>query len=773
MIEFIIIASLALVFLAYLIVSMKEKSYINVLTPALFIFIPANYIFELVHIYYNGYSGSLSGYLFCYLTYALSFLLFSFTYLKFPSYRVKLPFGAKNYNSVFLPYVVLLISFLLYLPILIEYREFILSPREIYMRTRTGYGVNYFLSSTLTFLSFILFLFKSQSFKAEKYIAFILCAILALLHGSKGQVMTIIFIAMLYKVYVLSLRVKFSSLVKYIMLLSFVLGLLFYFPLYDIEKEGFIRAISNYSDYTRNAIMVIDSDMDAQLGRLTIEDTIYSRVPRQVYPAKQKDFGGFYLAKEFYPEWFETDTGSPAFGIGVQYADFGAFSIYYILFWSALSGIFLKIFITRLQIHKYPSDFIMVLFFSGVSLIPLGAGYLLPEHLLLAFLIAFMLRFKLYRKEKIVKVNLVKDKMIINLSRIGKNGTGLFIFSKHVTKCIKSHFDRISIAASKSVDVGCDVPRVRVPEWISMTQAISTIRPILWLLYMIFFFPKRAGRILSTTHHAVPMAKKQIITIHDIRPYFYADSFVQQFYFRQLLPRIAKKVDGILTVSTSTKQLIVECYSVDPEKIYVVPNCIDVSRFCQKVAVVSNDTPYLLMVGATWKHKNAHELIERVSLWSDKYRLKILSGSGKNRESLKELVIRFDLEDKIDFVGYLSESELISLFQNASALVYPSLMEGFGIPPIEAMACGVPVIVSDIPIFREIYGDTPIYVELGKPSSWSAAFELLADRDLIAKKIQDGLQKAKEYTEERMCSALVNAITSIWPDLELKSINKP
>jgi glycosyltransferase involved in cell wall biosynthesis len=98
--------------------------------------------------------------------------------------------------------------------------------------------------------------------------------------------------------------------------------------------------------------------------------------------------------------------------------------------------------------------------------------------------------------------------------------------------------------------------------------------------------------------------------------------------------------------------------------------------------------------------------------------------------------------------------------------VYPSLMEGFGIPPLEAMACGIPVIVSNIDVFREIYEDVPIFVKPGNNESWSNAFKQLKDSAHLEKKVKMGLLKAREFSEERMGSALFKALATIWPDIE-------
>lgn len=361
---------------------------------------------------------------------------------------------------------------------------------------------------------------------------------------------------------------------------------------------------------------------------------------------------------------------------------------------------------------------------------------------------------------------MTSKQLLLNLSRIGKNGTGLFIYSKSFLKCLESKFTNITVVASKTLKIKCKSPIIYVPSFISITQSVSKIRPILWLIYSLFFFPDKKSRIISTTHHAVLGAKHQIVTIHDLRPYFYPDSILQKIYFKWILPFSIKKLDGIFTVSEFTRQLIHQYYRVPLEKIFVIPQFINTSHYFAIQKNAEDTKPYLLMVGATWYHKNAHEVIENNSLWSKKYRLKILCGQGSYRKKLQSLVEYYHIGELVDFLDYVTDSELSNLYQNATALIYPSYMEGFGIPPLEAMACGIPVIVSDIPVFREVYGDVPIYVKLGDFDSWAKGFSLLEQNNYISEKIMLGYEKVKEYSEERMLKKIIEGILEIWPEMQ-------
>lgn len=389
-VETVIFISLLLVLAAYGFASHKEASFVNVFTPAILISVPAYYVLELLHIFYFGYSASVAAYVFCYTVYALSFVGVVFAYLKFSTVRLILPSVGKEQSIKYSAYVFLVLSLLLYVPVLSKHPDLIFSPREIYKQTRTGFGPSFFGSIMLAYVAFVLILFKKKRYRWELPFVSVVCAILLVLHGNKATLVTMLFIAMFYAVYVKGARVGFKRFLGYGLAFGVLVVSLFAVTLPEDMRSDLLKGISAYSDYTRNAMLVIDSEMPVQLGRLTLENNVYAVVPRGLFPEKPKDFGTFYLAKTFYPEWFREDTGSPAFGIGVQYADFGPLSILYIILWAVMSGILLKIFVTRLRYYRNPADFVMVLFLAEVPLLQVGAGYLLIEHMILAVLVALV-----------------------------------------------------------------------------------------------------------------------------------------------------------------------------------------------------------------------------------------------------------------------------------------------------------------------------------------------------------------------------------------------
>jgi glycosyltransferase involved in cell wall biosynthesis len=359
----------------------------------------------------------------------------------------------------------------------------------------------------------------------------------------------------------------------------------------------------------------------------------------------------------------------------------------------------------------------------------------------------------------------MKKKLLINATRFSTKGTGVAVFTKYVIDQCSKLFEDVQLLLPGGEKNTFSLRTFSSPAWLSISKASSGLRPIIWFIYATFFFPRNSNNVLSTTHHIVPGLKNQVITIHDLRLYYLPDNMMQRFYFHYILPIFIHQLDAVLTVSQVTRKEIHRLYDYPLEKIYIIPNCVDTNRFYPSKLEFKAPEPYLLAVGASWHPKNIHELLQNSCLWSD-YKLKIVASNGPYKNHLISLVSRQGISDRVIFLNDLSDFEILDLYQHAEALIYPSLIEGFGIPPLEAMACGIPVIMSRINVFHEIYGDVPIYVDLGNSESWSRAFNQLKDAVFLERIIQLGFLKAREFNEERMSSALFKAVITIWPDLE-------
>ncbi len=375
----------------YLLVSKKDKSYLNVLTVSFLFFIPSNYFLELMGIYIFGIKGSEFSYFFVYLTYAFYYLALTIGYVFSNPPFISLPLSGKRYNFYFLAILFFCLGIALYLPVLWEFKDQLGDPRAIYTSTRTGYGIYFYLSSTLIYLGFILFLFKGQV-----VLPLLICTFVSFFKGSKTHLLTPFLILIIYQVYVMGKRVRFLKSVGYISIFLFLIIISFLANTFSSSDTlSLFEKFYGYGDTTRNSALVIDHFTDFKWGRLNFEEAFYQRIPRLLFPNKPKDFGAFYLAKEFYPEEFERDVGAPAFGlVGLPFADFGYFSIFYLILLGFLTGYVMNFFKKRLYLSKSPGDFIMFSFFSGINLLSMGP-YLLPDHFLLALIISAFLTKKI------------------------------------------------------------------------------------------------------------------------------------------------------------------------------------------------------------------------------------------------------------------------------------------------------------------------------------------------------------------------------------------
>ena len=373
---------------AYVYVSRHEGSYLNLLTPTFLTAIPAYYLLPMIFTLILGSGATVYAYVYVYGTLAVENVVFAYVYTRPTRRLIRLPFLFSYKNFGLLAWLFLGSAVLMYAPILLQFPEYIFSPRDLYTHTRTGFGINFYTSSVFAYLAVILAQFSGRSLKVRGSIILGATGVLVL-HGSKGQVLSLVLL--LFEVYVKKRRVTLlPSLVA-----AFAFGL-FGFSLFAMtmvlgdSPSEVLESISSYSDYTRNAMLVIDSRFPVQYGRLTLESQIIGRIPRAIMPSKPKNFGALVLDDEFFPGSLEGDAGSPDFGVGVQYADFGVFAIVYLAMFAMLRGWMARIFVNRLNCSHHPADFFLVAFLANISLIPVGGiGWLLPEALLIAFFIRF------------------------------------------------------------------------------------------------------------------------------------------------------------------------------------------------------------------------------------------------------------------------------------------------------------------------------------------------------------------------------------------------
>ena len=387
---------------AFLVLAKREESYVNIFLPAVLFSVPALYLLPLLHIGLFGTEASTYAYLYIYGSLAVESVAFVFGYVRTQRRSLKLPFTWSYQNFDRLAIGCLMLAGIMYAPTLLQFREFLFDPRQIYNLTRTGFGPQFFLSSTLSYLAIILVLFADCSRLMKAGVIAVSTGLL-LLHGSKGEVLNGALILALYYVYVRQRKVGFKGALIVCTSLALIVLLLFAatMTLGDGPME-IVESLTRYSDYTRNAMLVIDSRVPLQYGRLTIESNTIALVPRILMPDKRRNFGPFFLTERLFPDWYDAET-SPAFGLGVQYADFGVLAVIYIGLFAFFKGWLARLFVNRLQLYKHPGDFFVVAFLADIGLFPLGVGWFLPETLVVAVILRYFSTFgaaKIYAERR-------------------------------------------------------------------------------------------------------------------------------------------------------------------------------------------------------------------------------------------------------------------------------------------------------------------------------------------------------------------------------------
>ncbi len=278
-----------------------------------------------------------------------------------------------------------------------------------------------------------------------------------------------------------------------------------------------------------------------------------------------------------------------------------------------------------------------------------------------------------------------------------------------------------------------------------------------------------------------------MVTIHDLIVYHFPDSrattrtgllyALKLKAYHKVLKHAITKAQRIISVSEFTKQDILDHFQVDPEKIKVTH--LGVDQFVLGTGVLANSKklstkiqeqfhitqPYIMYVGAAYPHKNVETLLRAFTqvrkTYKDEYQLVLVGRHDFFYKNIKRAIkkLPISVQKSIILTGEVSEKELDELYRNASLFVFPSLYEGFGLPPLEAMARGVPVLSSNAASMPEVLGKAAVYINPHSEKDIAeSVHELLHDAEAQTWLRTKGLEQVKQYTWKKM----VDQITEIY-----------
>jgi glycosyltransferase involved in cell wall biosynthesis len=286
---------------------------------------------------------------------------------------------------------------------------------------------------------------------------------------------------------------------------------------------------------------------------------------------------------------------------------------------------------------------------------------------------------------------------------------------------------------------------------------------------------------------------RKVVTVYDLAFLQHPETAVPSLaeYLNKVVPESVAAADVVAAISHATKQALIDHYRTPQEKITVIP--CGIAPHYQRIedpAILEAtrrkfdlNGPIVLSVGTLEPRKNHLGLIKAFYEVQQNNEhsaiLAIAGGKGWLYEETQRTVMELKLEDKVRFLGRISELELITLYSLADVFAFPSFFEGFGMPPLEAMACGAPVITSNTSSLPEVTGDAAMLVDpYDTHAIANAISRLLGDEQLQERLRQKGFLQAQKYTwpkaAQKMLSVyqkLYNGVTDFSEEAEMNSVS--
>ena len=284
-----------------------------------------------------------------------------------------------------------------------------------------------------------------------------------------------------------------------------------------------------------------------------------------------------------------------------------------------------------------------------------------------------------------------------------------------------------------------------------------------------YLLRKREYDIFYSSTYIFPLFVKGrvFMTIYDLIPLTFPENygFFKRLYYKKVLSRCIKRAEKIFTVSRSTA-MDIEKFFGEREKVVIVPGGVSDEFFPVKgerdeemLKELSASKPYIIFVGNERPHKNFLNAARAFEILKDRFpSLKFVAAGVSEENALK---ITGKKIERILCKGDLSDEKISALLRNAELAVMPSFYEGFGLPVLEAMACGCPVITSNTSSLPEVVGSAGIMVNPSNPSEIAEAIvALLRDDEKRNKLREEGLKRVKEFSWEKTASFILSLLSS-------------
>jgi len=354
--------------------------------------------------------------------------------------------------------------------------------------------------------------------------------------------------------------------------------------------------------------------------------------------------------------------------------------------------------------------------------------------------------------------------------------TGLAVYTRELVARLMSGQDpdRGIIYTNSEVLRQCTgMKSVGVPTGIVPPRRLSAVKRIIWLntVFPMLLRKRDVDMVYSTIPEGLVLRSsrlRQVITIHDLLPLRYPEHYSKlSRYFRLVLPMVIRASNAVICDSAATCDDVIRLFGRPQCPMTVVPAGFDTALFHPAGAgdvPVETPTPYFMFVGDMRPYKNVARALSALGEISDRRVKFVVVGNTQNRYGapIFSFVQQLHLQDRVIFTGYASDDEVARLYRGALALVFPSLWEGFGLPPLEAMASGCPVITSNVASLPEVCGDAVQYVDPTSVESIRRAMEQFIREPALREDLRGrGLERAKLFSWDRTAREVWQVLESV------------
>ena len=284
-------------------------------------------------------------------------------------------------------------------------------------------------------------------------------------------------------------------------------------------------------------------------------------------------------------------------------------------------------------------------------------------------------------------------------------------------------------------------------------------------------------QLFHATEHLLPKLSRarSVFTLHDTAYLLFPEYHLprNRIYLRAMMPRFLERADRVIAVSENTRRDALRLYRLDPGKIEVIPEGVD-ARFLPEVddTIVSAvrrryglPERFILCISTIEPRKNLTTLLEAYAALRHDHpdvRLVIVGGKGWLFERFFERLRSLGLEGEVVLTGYVPDEDVPALLNAAEVFAFPSEFEGFGLPPLEAMACGVPVVCSNAASLPEVVGEAGVLLPPRDVAAWVEALgRLLDDAQLREDLRARGLERASRFTWDAAARRTLDVYRSV------------